>query len=207
MKRKYIVVIVVVIIIISFIGTNIYKQHEYHKYCIDCNAKYVTFNELDIIKAKREEKATSNIEYLEDTTDSYRALIHEDELTSNELTDFNKFKVDNVYDEDKIYNVDELIKIEANYEQVNNDMKNLYINSTIRIYKEEIDDNLKQINNDIEIIESKTLDEYQEKDYAKYQNELRLINYDKSNTYEISEIEKLDQNINKLRRHFDYLAD
>lgn len=200
------IIIAIIGIIIGLIGVYIYKQYEYSKYCINCESRYVTFSDLEEIKLKREAKAIENINYLKDNISGYRALIYEDSLNSEEKKKFNEFQVKQVYDENTYYKIDELIKIETDYEKVGKEVKELYINSTIRMNKEEITDSLKQINEDMKIIENKNLDGYQEKNYAKYKSELKATDYDENKDYTVSEIEKITKKINQLKRHFNTLA-
>lgn len=208
MKRKYKISIITLITILAviFIGTTVYKQHEYSKYCTECSSKYITFDELEQVKIMRENKAIENIEYFERDTSGWRATTFEDSLNEEEKAKFEELHVKRVYDENVYYTIDELIELEKDYETINKEVKELYTSSTIRIYKEKISNNLEEINQDMKTIEEKSLDEYQKEDYAEYKNDLETINYDENKDYSVSDISDINQQINRLRGSIGRLA-
>lgn len=205
MKRIYIVA-VVLILIISFIGTNIYKQHEYYKYCSDCEAKHVTFNQLEEIKSERSLNAESNIlEYRDHIANQTTKLSYRD-LNEAETNRLDTAKVKKVYDEDKVYSVDELISLEDNYKKINDELDDLEHDNSERTYKLEISGYLEEIKQNQNILETKELTVLENKELKVLNEELDDINYDEKTDYSIGTLGDIKREIKALNNKYNNIT-
>lgn len=196
----------ILVIIVGILSLNQYRQKEYQRYCQGvCDDKHISSNELEEIKYNRQITAENNIiEYIDNNSNLYTRLSNYN-LSSKEKNRLEKAKVMTVYDENKDYDLDDLIIIEKNYKESNDELEKLLHDFKENNRKEVMETYLKEINEYKTRIESKVLSDSEQNDYESINEKFKKIEYDKNKDYPLGVLEDISAEIKSVRREYKNL--
>ncbi len=204
--KKYVIIAIIGILII-ILGINFYKQNEYQKYCQDCSRRHVTFTELEDVKRERKLDSIEQILNYQEHISNQFSKISNRNLTENEKSRLDNAVVKVDYDENKTYDLNQIIKIEADYKSVSDELDKLEHDNSERTYKAEIKINLETIKADQDIINGKKLTIRQNEQFKALNLELDNIDYDENFDYEIGTLGEIKREIKTLKNKFNNLVE
>lgn len=204
--KKYVIIAIIGILII-ILGINFYKQNEYQKYCQDCSRRHVTFTELEDVKRERKLDSIEQILNYQEHISNQFSKISNRNLTENEKSRLDNAVVKVDYDENKTYDLNQIIKMEADYKTVSDELDKLEHDNSERTYKAEIKIDLETIKADQDIINGKKLTIRQNEQFKALNLELDNIDYDENFDYEIGTLGEIKREIKTLKNKFNNLVE
>ncbi len=204
--KKYVIIAIIGILII-ILGINFYKQNEYQKYCQDCSRRHVTFTELEDVKRERKLDSIEQILNYQEHISNQFSKISNRNLTENEKSRLDNAVVKVDYDENKTYDLNQIIKMEADYKSVSDELDKLEHDNSERTYKAEIKIDLETIKADQDIINGKKLTIRQNEQFKALNLELDNIDYDENFDYEIGTLGEIKREIKTLKNKFNNLVE
>ncbi len=204
--KKYVIIAIIGILII-ILGINFYKQNEYQKYCQDCSRRHVTFTELEDVKRERKLDSIEQILNYQEHISNQFSKISNRNLTENEKSRLDNAVVKVDYDENKTYDLNQIIKMEADYKSVSDELDKLEHDNSERTYKAEIKIDLETIKAAQDIINGKELTIRQNEQFKALNLELDNIDYDENFDYEIGTLGEIKREIKTLKNKFNNLVE
>lgn len=208
MKRMIIILMIVMLVMIA--GFKIYSVHltnEFQKYCIeDCEVNHVSKAELNNVKQSRSELATSNIiDYQDHITNTKQRLSRYD-LSDEQSEKLEGANVTTEYNSDLDYTTDELIKLEADYKKVSDNVDEVDLEFSKSTYQEKIAGYQDDINQDKEELNKTSLSSGDKQQLDNLNKELSDLDYDESVNYDLDELNAFAKEYKQLAKQYNYLA-